>query len=354
MAVPQNLNIGNGKVEATVDQINTWMRSTPWYQAKMQAWGQDPGHPHLSKDQAKELLHLAQANGIQVDESDAEVDRGGNFDKKGHALRNTLIAAGIAGATIATMGAAGVFAGAAGAGGAGAAGGGAAGTLAGTTTLGSSVLGGSGLTSAGIAGGTGLGAGGTGALLAGGAIPAGSALAGSAGGGGSIASTLLGAGEKYAAKKGVTTAADLLRGGGQGVGNIANAAEENRLTADESRRKGQNDYENQLLNRSQLEAQQRQQALKDLYRQSYTANRKPGPYNTAGLTPYSADYTAGLSAIGQQGLTRLQKPAAYGMDTAPALVPFKPTPQGKVEKIGTYASPALTLGGMALDYYRNR
>lgn len=223
----------------------------------------------------------------------------------------------------------------------------AGGVLPATTTAGSSVLGGG--TSGLIAGGSGLGEGGTAGLLAGGAIPSGSALA--AGGGGGTLSTLGSLTSK------ATTAeklGGLLRGGGQAAGAATNAAANNRLSADEVAMRGQQNYENQFLSRAGLEAEQRKEALKDLYRASYAANRKPGPFNTAGLTPYSADYTAGLSAIEQQGLNRLQAPTQYGVNNMPTLKPFAPTPPSVGEKIGNYASPALTLGGMALDYYRNR
>lgn len=105
-------NLGYGKQsEATIDQVNIWMRSTPWYQQQMRSWGQDPGHPHLTKDQSAQILRTAQANGVVVDQGAMEVDDGGNFNPKGHKLRNTLIVAGVAAATIATMGAAGVFSG---------------------------------------------------------------------------------------------------------------------------------------------------------------------------------------------------------------------------------------------------
>jgi hypothetical protein len=102
--------LGYGKPsEATIDQVNIWMRSTPWYQQQLRAWGQDPGHPTLTKAQSRQILREAQANGVVVDEGDMEVDNHGNFNPKGHKLRNVLVVAGIAGAAIATMGAAGVF-----------------------------------------------------------------------------------------------------------------------------------------------------------------------------------------------------------------------------------------------------
>lgn len=111
----------NKPSEATLDQVNIWMRSQPWWS---QIRGGNSGD--LTKDQRQKILRAAQAAGVHVDEGDIEVDKGGNFNPKGHKLRNTLIVAGIAGATIATMGAAGAFSGAAAGGGAASSGGAAA------------------------------------------------------------------------------------------------------------------------------------------------------------------------------------------------------------------------------------
>jgi len=125
--MPTNSVLGNSS-EASIDQVNIWMRSTPWYQQQMRAWGQDPGHPTLTDSQSAQITRLAQANGVTVDEGNVELDDHGNFNPIGHKLRNTLIVGGIAAATIATMGAAGAFAGAGGASAAGAGGAAAAGS----------------------------------------------------------------------------------------------------------------------------------------------------------------------------------------------------------------------------------
>jgi hypothetical protein len=115
-------NLGYGKQsEATINQVNQWMRAQPWWN---QIRGNNTGD--LTESQRQQILRAAQANGVIVDEGDMEVDKGGNFNPKGHKLRNTLVVAGIAGATIATMGAAGAFSGAAAGGGSAAAGGGGA------------------------------------------------------------------------------------------------------------------------------------------------------------------------------------------------------------------------------------
>ncbi len=135
-ASPPSLGYGQ-RAEAPIDAVNQWMRSQPWYQSLIRSFGQDPNNVHLNDAQKQAVIRAAQANGVIVDEghNGQEVDDSGNFQAKSHALRNTLIVAGIAAAALATAGAAGAFGGAAAGGGAasgaGAAGAGTAGTLAG-------------------------------------------------------------------------------------------------------------------------------------------------------------------------------------------------------------------------------
>lgn len=110
MDTTQQPQLGYGKpTEATIDQVNIWMRSQPWYHDLLQSWGQDPNNVHLSKQQSQEIIKHAQGQGVVVDEGNMEVDPSGNFNPKGHKLRNTLIVGGLAAATIATMGVAGAF-----------------------------------------------------------------------------------------------------------------------------------------------------------------------------------------------------------------------------------------------------
>jgi len=153
-----NFGYGN-QTEASIDQVNIWMRGQPWYQAQMRAWGQDPGHPTLTKAQSQQILRQAQGQGVVVDEGDMEVDDHGNFNPVGHKLRNTLIVGGLAAATIATMGAAGAFAGGAGGASAGAGAAGTGSTLA-STAIGSGYLPAiAGAVPTGMAGGLATGAG---------------------------------------------------------------------------------------------------------------------------------------------------------------------------------------------------
>ncbi len=111
MADTPQLGYGQ-RAEAPIDAVNIWMRGQPWYQALIRSFGQDPNDVHLNDTQKQQVIRAAQANGIIVDEGHdgQEVDDSGNFQAKSHALRNTLIVAGIAAAALATAGAAGAFA----------------------------------------------------------------------------------------------------------------------------------------------------------------------------------------------------------------------------------------------------
>lgn len=101
MADAPRYSVVKGQSEASIDQVNQWMRQTDWYQGYMRSIGQDPGHPTLTKSQSTQVKKLAQANGVVVDEGNIELDDHGNFNPIGHKLRNTLIIAGAAAAAIA-------------------------------------------------------------------------------------------------------------------------------------------------------------------------------------------------------------------------------------------------------------
>lgn len=178
---PPSLGYGQ-RAEAPINAVNQWMRTQPWYQALIRSFGQDPNNVHLNDSQKQAVIKAAQANGVVVDEghNGQEVDDSGNFQAKSHALRNTLIVAGIAAAALATAGAAGVFGGGAAAGGsAGAAGGVEAGV---TSGLGAAALPGAGTALTAGTAGAGATAVGAGAAAGGGAAVYGPAAA--AGGGG--------------------------------------------------------------------------------------------------------------------------------------------------------------------------
>ncbi len=230
-------NLSKGESEVSIDKFNIWLRGTLQYQSLLKSWGQDPGHPHdLSDSQKTQIVRVAQGLGAKVDEGSEEVDDNGNFRNQGHKLRNTLIVAGIAAATIATMGAAGAFAGAAGAAEGGAE---AAGALGGveagaTAGIGSAVAGGElgmaalpalgGATAAGVGGAAALGGVEAGATAGLDASVAGGSLAGGAGaglGGAGAATGAAGGLAPLASSATVPTATGTVAGSTGGIGSSA-------------------------------------------------------------------------------------------------------------------------------------
>lgn len=334
--------IPKGATETSIDNVNIWMRSTPWYQEKMREWGQDPGHPTLTKSQSQQLMNMARQQGVQVDDS-VELDNHGNFNPKGHKLRNTLLVAGIAGATLATMGAAGMFAGAAGP---------AAASAAAPTAAGAA--GGAG----GVLGSTAIGSGFIPAIpaLSSGA----SAAAGAAGGSG-----VLGTVGSLASKGGSTLGkiGDILGAAGTGVSNATTAAGNNALDqeklgleANAQNITGNTAFETAMLNRAKQEGTERTGALKDVYRKSYSENPSVGPFNPKGAPTFSQQYKDTLSGLADQGAGKLKESPTYSTDKMAPVTPYIPikpddvqgatgTEPGTLQKIGNYLGPALNVAG---------
>lgn len=147
---------------------------------------------------------------------------------------------------------------------------------------------------------------------------------------------------------------------GQGVGAAASASGQNRLNQEQmglaangQNIAGQGAFESELMNRAKLEGDQRKEALKDAYRQSYASNRKAGPYNAAGITPMSPEYRKTLENVGGQANARLATPAAYDTSKMAPLAPYKPldpkdvqgatgTKKGTLETVGDWLSPGLS------------
>lgn len=325
-----------GMSEADINAQNQFMRAQPWYQQFLASIGQTPDSVKLDDRQKQDLLRLAQANGIVVDEGDIEIDPAGNLNPKGHKMRNALIGAGIAGAAALTGGAAlGAF------GGAGAAGsGGVAGLMGSAATVPGATLG-----AAGGLGGAAAGMGG---------------MAGLAGAGYTVPGATLGAGGGTAAGGGLLSriggyltngkTSDILGALGGTIGAATQAAGQNRIDADELNMRGNNMYESQLMARSRDEQGQRDDALDNVYRSSWYNNRQPSPYNTKGITPMSDQFKQTLADLAGQGATKLSQTAQYDSNANPALKPFEPSEAGLLEKVGTWAGPILsgagTVGGI--------
>lgn len=354
-------NLGYGKqTEATIDQANIAMRGMPWYQEQMKQWGQDPGHPTLAKSQSQQILKLAQANGYKVDEGDMEVDDHGNFNPKGHKLRNTLIVAGMAAATIATMGAAGAFSGAAGgamgAGSAASGAGVAAGALGPTTAASmAATAAAAGAAPAGIAAGAGTAAAAAGA---GGGFwsTIGNAALHSVTGGGAAGTGVGGTGMTYSQLAGAA---------GSAIGKATTASGNNRLNQEQlaigvnrDNISGNKAAEDALMERSKLEDVQRVAARKDVLRASNATNQSVSPFNTVGPKKYSDSYLSSLSELEKRGVARLQADPTYSTDKMTPLRTYQPlditdlqgatnTSPSLMEQIGQYAGPVLSTYGAA-------
>jgi hypothetical protein len=149
---------------------------------------------------------------------------------------------------------------------------------------------------------------------------------------------------------------DLLGASGSGVGAATNAAANNRLTSGQIDQQANAAYETQMLNRAKEEQSQRNDALKQQYYANYVQNRKPGPFNTAGLTAYGPDVTGSAAALAAQAKAKLANAPTYDTNN---LTPLQTPDQfmakygqpSTLEKVGNYASPALSTLGKVLRFF---
>jgi hypothetical protein len=303
MPTTPNPQLGYGQpTEVGIDKVNIWMRSQPWYQDLLRSWHQDPSNVHLNDSQKQQIVRQAQANGVVVDEGHMEVDPSGNFNPIGHKLRNTLIVAGIAAATIATMGAAGAFSGAAAAGSAGAGAGGGAAAAGAGGTLGSTVIG-AGFVP-GIAGGTGLAAG------------AGAGAATAAGTGGALAT----AGHFLGSQAG----ASVLGTAGNIFSNIYGANKQARANADAARLADEATKRAEQFSREQAEGgwqsnEHTQHANYDQWRARQDAIMGSLGHQL-GITYTAPDYSPGIDPRYTGGAAAPAGPAHAAGDPAQAFI----------------------------------
>lgn len=94
-------------------QATAAMRQMPWYVQWLKQQGLNPNDPttqdvKLTAGQQKSLLDAARANGIGISDSYMVNENGQIVHEGGHKLRNVLIGAGIAGAALTGLGAAGI------------------------------------------------------------------------------------------------------------------------------------------------------------------------------------------------------------------------------------------------------
>lgn len=338
-----------------VNQANQWKNEQPWYTQQLQQYGQDQNNVHLSRAQQTELLQTLRQKGVGISDH-FDIDESGNIRPKSGMGKKILIAAAIGGVALTGLGLAGV------------------GPMAGLFGTGATTAAtGAGATAAagGVLPSTAIGTGMVG--LEAGAIPVGmvgglSTGAGAAiGTGGSTLETIAGA-----AGKGLGAAGDLLRFGAQGVAGATDAAGNNRmlqenagLTANQQNIQGNNAFENQLMNRADLEMKQRHSALKDSYRESYLGNPRVSPFDPAGAPKFSDAYRATVGNMAGQGNSLLAAAPMYQGAGMPALKPYTPldikdvqastgTTKGTLEKAGDWLAPGLTTTGAILQMFGKR
>lgn len=138
---------------------------------------------------------------------------------------------------------------------------------------------------------------------------------------------------------------DIFSGAGEAVGAATNAAGNNRLSKDELQMKADKEFEDSLMRRNTTERAERNNALDDVYRNSWYSNRQAGPNNARGITPMTPQYMETLGTLAGQGSDQLAKSPQYSTYNAPPLTKFDPTDPSMMEKIGTWAGPILSILG---------
>lgn len=329
--------------------INDWLKSQPWFQAALKAWGVDPNNIHLGLEQRGQIADAAARAGFQFGSSHDIGPDGGFEDTHGTAAKVTILSiAGIAGG----VGAAGLMAGAGGAeAGAGAASSGvglgetgatvgglssaalpgavAAPSLLGGAAAGGAAATGGAATTAGVGGGE-VGAttgglsssalpGATAAPTVGDLATSSSAIPGTTGAVNSLASNPS-TYSRIAQLAG--TAGSAINGAAQSAGQTQLTNAQLGLTANQQNISGNSAFENELMNRAKLEQSQRTQAEKDAYRQNYLTNGPISPFNPVGRPATTPAYQTTINNLGNQGSQLLTNPAQYNPNAMPALKPY--------------------------------
>lgn len=382
---PSVLPQGSNPDALTIDQVNIAMRNSPVWNSWMQQHGHDPANVHLSGSDKNGLAKTLELAGFPLPEG-WEIDNSGNIREETHVGRNILIAAAIAGAAFGGYAVLAAYGSGAAAGGGGAA---AAGSLGGveagaTAGLGAAAAGGT-LGSAAAANaflaaeGAGLlsasGAAATaasvaaegGAFTADGTFVGASTVTGEVGAGGVATTGAAGTGASTLSR--ITQGAQAARGIGGAIGSATEAAANDRqtqehagLTANGQNIAGQSAFESQMLAREHAEQQERQQNLKDVYRNSIARNPNRSPFNPTAGPHYSDQYLSTLGSIGEQGAARLSSAPTYSTDKMPAVKPYTPINPADVqgatgsrpstlENVGRWTGPALSTYAQLAQIY---
>jgi hypothetical protein len=185
-------------------------------------------------------------------------------------------------------------------------------------------------------------------------VPAGtSSLAG--GGGAALAggASTLGTAAKLLSGGGLQ---DILGAGASGLGQAANAAAQNRGVSANMDLQANREAAVEQMARAKEEQSQRNDALKQGYYANYVQNRKPGPFNSAGITPYGADTLSTAANLAAQSKAKLANAPQYDTSTMPAILdPSKFMTQygqpSTLEKTSNWLSPTLSTLGKVSKFF---
>ncbi len=295
-----------GMNDTDINSFNLKIRQQPWYQDWFKQRGLDPNNVKLNDDQRRELKALVERHSGFTLPGDMKIDPAGNLNEKGGwaGLPVGVKIAIIAGATLATAGAAGAFSGAA-----------APSAIAGSG--GSTVAGGALPTIGATAYGTGMAT-----------APSIAGLTGAATGGGGLLATL-----GSVARSAAPIA-------GRMLGSVAQSQANNRGVEMDARM--QHDALQLAGNRDRRDAES------DAYRKSLFGQLAEGyqpssrPAGAEGRHP-----TGFITDEARQAGSLMTDIARKRMETGdyPGITPFEqlPTRPGLMENIANYAAPALSL-----------
>lgn len=164
-----------------------------------------------------------------------------------------------------------------------------------------------------------------------------------------------------------TSGSDLLSAAGQGLGQAATAAGNNRILAGEMALRNQAGntsaqaaFENELLARAKEEQSQRNDALKQQYYANYVQNRRPGPFNPAGLTSYSPSLLSSATQLASQAQNKLANAPQYDTSEMAPLTSTTIDPTtfmnqygkpGTLQNVSNWLSPTLTTLGRVARFF---
>jgi hypothetical protein len=149
---------------------------------------------------------------------------------------------------------------------------------------------------------------------------------------------------------------DILGAASNGIGSAANAAAQNRGASANMDLQANREAAVEQMARAKEEQSQRNDALKQGYYANYVQNRKPGPFNAAGITPYGQDTLSTAANLAAQSRAKLANAPQYDTSTMPAILdPSKFMNQygqpGTLEKTSNWLSPALSTLGKVSKFF---